>query len=38
VKRKGFHKPVALRNYNGYKFDFEKIATELFRITKIGDE
>ena len=25
-----------LRNYNGYKFDFEKIAKELFRITKEG--
>lgn len=25
-----------LRNYNGYKFDFEGVATELFRVTKKG--
>ncbi len=25
-----------IRNYNGYKFEFEKIAKELFRITKQG--
>ncbi len=25
-----------LRNYNGYTFDFESIAKELFRITKSG--
>jgi site-specific DNA-methyltransferase (adenine-specific) len=25
-----------LRAYNGYKFDFEKIAAELYRITKLG--
>ena len=25
-----------LRNYNGYEFEFEKIANELFRITKDG--
>jgi site-specific DNA-methyltransferase (adenine-specific) len=25
-----------LRDYNGYSFDFEKIARELFRVTKIG--
>lgn len=25
-----------LRDYNGYSFDFEKIAGELFRVTKIG--
>lgn len=25
-----------LRNYNGYSFDFEGIARELFRITKVG--
>jgi len=25
-----------LRNYNGYSFDFENIAKELFRVTKIG--
>ena len=25
-----------LRNYNGYSFDFESIAKELFRITKKG--
>jgi len=25
-----------LRNYNGYQFDFENIAKELFRVTKIG--
>ena len=25
-----------LRNYNGYSFDFESIAKELFRVTKIG--
>jgi len=25
-----------LRNYNGYSFDFESIAAELFRITKCG--
>lgn len=25
-----------IRNYNGYKFEFEKIAKELFRIIKVG--
>ena len=25
-----------LRNYNGYNFDFEKIAEELYRVTKKG--
>ena len=25
-----------LRNYNGYEFDFESIAKELFRVTKVG--
>ena len=25
-----------LRNYNGYSFDFEKVAKELFRVTKQG--
>jgi len=25
-----------LRNYNGYSFDFEKVANELFRVTKKG--
>jgi len=25
-----------LRDYNGYSFDFEKIARELFRVTRIG--
>lgn len=25
-----------LRNYNGYDFDFESIAKELFRVTKVG--
>lgn len=25
-----------IRNYNGYHFEFEKIAKELFRITKQG--
>lgn len=25
-----------LRNYNGYTFDFEKIAKQLFRVTKEG--
>jgi DNA modification methylase len=25
-----------IRNYNGYQFEFEKIAKELFRITKQG--
>ena len=25
-----------LRDYNGYSFDFHKIAKELYRITKIG--
>jgi site-specific DNA-methyltransferase (adenine-specific) len=25
-----------IRNYNGYNFEFEKIAKELFRILKIG--
>tara|TARA_R100000773_G_scaffold21333_2_gene18908 strand:+ start:43 stop:852 length:810 start_codon:yes stop_codon:yes gene_type:complete len=25
-----------LRNYNGYSFDFENIAKELYRVTKIG--
>lgn len=25
-----------IRNYNGYKFEFEKIAKELFRVLKIG--
>lgn len=25
-----------LRKYNGYSFDFEKIAIELFRVTKLG--
>jgi len=25
-----------IRNYNGYKFEFEKIAKELFRVIKIG--
>ena len=25
-----------LRNYNGYEFDFESIAKELFRVTKQG--
>jgi site-specific DNA-methyltransferase (adenine-specific) len=25
-----------LRNYNGYSFDFENVAKELFRITKEG--
>jgi len=26
----------ALRNYNGFTFDFETIARELFRVTKVG--
>ena len=25
-----------LRNYNGYSFDFEAVAKELFRVTKQG--
>lgn len=25
-----------LRTYNGYTFDFETIAKELFRVTKVG--
>ena len=25
-----------LREYNGYSFDFEAIASELYRITKLG--
>ena len=25
-----------IRTYNGYCFDFENIATELFRILKVG--
>jgi len=25
-----------LRNYNGYSFDFESVAKELFRVTKVG--
>ena len=25
-----------LRNYNGYEFEFEKIAKELYRVTKDG--
>jgi len=25
-----------IRNYNGYQFEFEKIANELFRIIKVG--
>ena len=25
-----------LRTYNGYSFDFEKVAKELFRVTKVG--
>ena len=25
-----------LRTYNGYSFDFERIAQELYRVTKIG--
>ena len=25
-----------LRKYNGYSFNFEKIAEELFRVTKVG--
>ncbi len=25
-----------IRNYNGYKFEFEKIAKELFRVLKVG--
>ena len=25
-----------LRNYNGYSFDFESVASELYRITKVG--
>lgn len=26
----------AIRNYNGFSFEFEKVAKELFRITKLG--